>query len=199
MLRQRWLNTLNNENDPELWNLIKWNGKMDPIITHTSPSADALLTHFQSKTNTDEDTLLTDIINNPNHNNYIEILDKVKDAVNKLKNGKVTCDGWTPYMINSISDVSFGIIIIIFNVILFYRQVTSQHFGERLWYLLATYKNKGSSSEARNYRSISLVHMLKVFDFMRFKQWFTPHDCQTAYQQKRSCADNIFLLRSLIS
>ena len=42
--------------------------------------------------------------------------------------------------------------------------------------------------------------MAKIFDNLlkRFKSWFTPSDPQTAYQEKKGCADNVILLRSLI-
>ena len=41
----------------------------------------------------------------------------------------------------------------------------------------------------------------KLFDFIlleRFRKWFKPHECQSAYQSKRSCADHVFLIRALI-
>ena len=64
------------------------------------------------------------------------------------------------------------------------------------------FKNKGSPLIGKNYRPISLVHLLaKLFDFVlleRFKMWFKPADEQTAYQAKRGCADHIFLLRCLM-
>ena len=42
----------------------------------------------------------------------------------------------------------------------------------------------------------------KLFDFTlleRFMNWFKPSDGQSAYQKFRSCADNVFLFRCLIS
>ena len=67
----------------------------------------------------------------------------------------------------------------------------------------ATYKFKGAMKDAWNYRPISLVKMLaKIFDFISVKHlnaWFTPHDCQSAYQSKKSCADDVFLLRCTIN
>ena len=66
----------------------------------------------------------------------------------------------------------------------------------------ALFKHKGSVTSALNYRPISLVQLLyKWFDFVllhRFKEWFIPADEQTTYQQGRSCADHIFILRNLM-
>ena len=44
--------------------------------------------------------------------------------------------------------------------------------------------------------------LAKIFDFIlvkRFNAWFTPHDCQSAYQSKKSCADHVFFLRCMIN
>ena len=63
------------------------------------------------------------------------------------------------------------------------------------------FKHKGSSTEGRNYRGISLVQLLaKLFDFIllgRFKKWFIPADEQTAYQHEKGSADHVFLLRCM--
>ena len=57
-------------------------------------------------------------------------------------------------------------------------------------------------TDATKYRPISLVQLLaKLFDTIlleRFRKWFTPSDPQTAYQNKRSGADHVFLTRCLI-
>ena len=64
------------------------------------------------------------------------------------------------------------------------------------------FKNKGSRLFSKNYRGISLVHLLaKLFDIImlrRFKRWFTPADEQTAYCPKRGSADHVFLLRCML-
>ena len=57
--------------------------------------------------------------------------------------------------------------------------------------------------DAWNYRPISLVKMFaKIFDIIlvkRFNARFTPHDCQSVYQSKKSCADHTFFLRCMIN
>ena len=43
--------------------------------------------------------------------------------------------------------------------------------------------------------------LLKLFDFIflrHFKNWFRPHDLQTAYQDGKSGSDHIFLLRCIV-
>ena len=64
------------------------------------------------------------------------------------------------------------------------------------------FKNKGSRIDSKNYRGISLVHLLaKLFDiilFKRFRKWFKPADEQTAYRPKRGSADHVFLLRCML-
>ena len=67
----------------------------------------------------------------------------------------------------------------------------------------AIFKNKGLHKLAENYRGVSIVYLMtKIFDVIllsRFKKWFIPSDLQTAYQKGKGCADNVFLLRSLIA
>ena len=44
--------------------------------------------------------------------------------------------------------------------------------------------------------------LAKMFDFIlleRFRKWFKPHDCQSAYQSGKGGADHVFLIRALIS
>ena len=42
--------------------------------------------------------------------------------------------------------------------------------------------------------------MAKIFDIILLKRsWFTPLDQQTAYQEKKGCADHVILLRCLIA
>ena len=63
------------------------------------------------------------------------------------------------------------------------------------------FKKKSSRTQSKNYRAISLIQLLaKLFNFVllrRFKKWFIPADEQTAYQEGRSCADHVFILRCM--
>ena len=69
--------------------------------------------------------------------------------------------------------------------------------------MAAIFKNKGSPLQPKFYRPISLVALLsKLFDFIllkRFMNWFIPHDCQSAYQSGKSCAEPVFLIRAMIN
>ena len=103
-------------------------------------------------------------------------------------------------MVNNIHASLLPVMLVLFNVILSYA------FFPTKWCITvvaAIFKNKGSVQFAKYYRPVTLVQMLyKWFDFIllrRFKAWFIPADEQTAYQQGKSCADHIFLLRGLIS
>ena len=88
--------------------------------------------------------------------------------------------------------------MVIFNIIL-----QCSLFPDKWWFcvVVALFK-KGSRLIPKNYRPVSLVLMLaKLFDFTlldRFKKWFIPHDLQTAYQERKSSGDHIFLLRCII-
>ena len=101
-------------------------------------------------------------------------------------------------MISSIQHILFHILHILFNI-----TPSCQIFPRRWWNatIAAIYKNKGLKCFAKNYRPVSLVYMFsKLLDFIllcRFKSWFIPHDNQTAYQEKRSCADHIFFVRCM--
>ena len=98
------------------------------------------------------------------------------------------------------STASFPILFFIFNFILLNISFPSAWIQTLI---TAIFKNKGSKKFASFYRPVSLISMLcKLFDFIllnRFKKWFSPSDEQSAYQPDRSCADNIFLIRCLIS
>ena len=94
----------------------------------------------------------------------------------------------------------FPILLILLNALL---QCALYPKKWRTTIVSAILKNKGSSLSQLNYKPISLVQLLsKLFDFIllkRFRGWFTPHDAQSAYQNGKSCADHVFLLRALVN
>ena len=125
--------------------------------------------------------------------------DEVNDAINKLKYDKSTGDGWSKYILTSLN----ADILLMFTTLL--NVIFASHKYPTIWrstIIRATYKLKWLVRNACNYRPISLIKMsAKVFDLIlvkTFNSWFTPHDCQSAYQRKRSCADHVFFLRCLI-
>ena len=64
------------------------------------------------------------------------------------------------------------------------------------------FKNKGETSNARNYRPVTLVQLMaKILDFIlvgRSQKWFQLADEQTAYQSKKGGADHVFVICCLI-
>ena len=182
--------------------MIEWKEKSIIDETSSYPSAKKLGNHFQSKSNIDEDEYFS-----PNSNNIFVpeldmpiMMDEVSDASKRLKENKTSADGWIPYMITSISDTLFPILLILLNALL---QCALYPKKWRTTIVSAIFKNKGSSLSQLNYRPISLVQLLsKLFDFIllkRFRGWFTPHDAHSAYQNGKSCADHVFLLRALVN
>ena len=155
----------------------------------------------KGKSNEDS-TLLSDVTGN----NYVEILDSeitideiVSTANKHLKDGKSTSDGWVKKMLTNLPICILYTIQLIFNMIL---KSTVYPTKWRTTAVSEIFKNKGDSSNASNYRPISLVPLLsKLFDFIlcnRFTTWFKPNDSQTAYQKKKSTADHVFFLRCII-
>ncbi len=197
-LIQQWSDTLESKDSKRIWEKINWKGGQKEIEDEAPPLED-LAKQFQSKdAGVDEDLCSLQF-----GDNYVPILDdeiSVEEidmaATRRLKEGKSTSDGWTPKMITEISDILYPILFLIFNTIL-----RCSMFPLKWWFsvVVALFKNKGSRSIAKFFRPVSLVVMLsKLFDFVmlrRFKEWFTPHDMNTAYQEGKSCSDHIFLMR----
>ena len=141
---------------------------------------------------------------------FNEVFDQIENAIYNtalqcrisrklLKDNKTSADGWIPRMITAISGTLFGILLVLFNIIL---QCALYPTRWRTRMVAAIFKNKGSHLSAKFYRPVPLVVLLsKLFDFIllkRFQNWFLPHDCQSAYQPGKSCAEHVFLIRALI-
>ena len=126
-------------------------------------------------------------------------LQEISEASKHLNDNKTSADGWIPRMITAISGTLFGILLVLFNIIL---QCALYPTRWRTSMVAAIFKNKGSHLSAKFYRPVSLVVLLsELFDFIllkRFQNWFLPHDCQSAYQSGKSCAEHVFLIRALI-
>ena len=192
---------LNNNNPKELWAEINWNDKNSNTIIKT-PTAEDLGRQFEKKSliSNEENFIPNPVITSvPVLDNPISLED-VEKASRRLKANRSTADGWVPGMITSISHSLFPILITLLNIIL-QMALFPEHWRTSI--IAAIFKNKGSSLLPTNYRPISLVQMIsKLFDFIlldRFKLWFKPHDCQSAYQNKRNCAEHVFLLRALVA
>ena len=197
----QWNKVLSSKDSKQMWNKINWKGSLNNE-TFDGPELKDLCDHFKAKSQTtDNSSLLCEVTGS----NYVEILDKpieldeIKKAMEKLKEDKVSGDGWAKGMLVNAPVAILYAIQIIFNVIL------GTHFFPTKWrttIVSELFKNKGSPTDATKYRPITLVQLLaKLFDlslFERFRKWFTPSDQQTAYQSKRSGADHVFLIRCLI-
>ena len=200
---EKWAKALASNDAKEIWNAIDWKGETDGSkrVKTDLPSATDLASHFLTKGDAHEPVDITLLPKDQ----YVECLDKpitldeLKSS-SKLLKEKSTSDGWCPQMINSIHSCLLPVVLVLFNVIL------SRAFFPLKWCVTivsAIFKNKGSVQSSKYYRPITLVQMLyKWFDFVlleRFKNWFTPADEQTAYQNERGCPDHIFLLRCFIN
>ena len=201
-----WKTVLKSKNPCDLWGKINWSGEVDSFRPEDDmPPVKSLAEQFMSKSClADGDEKLDHFIAKTGV--YVHELDKpidhneISDALKKLKTSKSTFDGWVPQMLTSILGLILPILGFIFNV-MFMQGIFSKKWIITL--INAVFKNKGERSDPKKYRPISLVQLLsKLFDFIllkRFKEWFKPSDEQSAYQSGRSCADNIFILRCLIS
>ena len=198
---KKWNDILTSKDTKNLWKEIGWN-KNNNYNNNEYPPIEKLANHFKNK------SIITEIeYFNPHQDfAYVDILDKpiteneISEASQKLKDGKSSADGWTPKMITAVSGTLFPILFVLFNVIFQYALYPSKWCTTMI---SAIFKNKGSKSDATNYRPISLVDLLsKLLDFFllkRFRNWFIAHELQTAYQTGKSCSDHVFLLRTLIS
>ena len=196
---ESWNALIENNNPIEFWKKINWkDDKAHENLRY--PSAEALGEHFQEKSNIKDEIPFS--FND--EGTYVPELDdpistEELDKASKRLKEKATADGWSPRLVTSLSSVIFTILTILMNVIL---QKAIYPSLWRITIVCAIFKNKGSSLLAKFYRPISLVQLLsKFFDFVlldRFMKWFKPHDCQTAYQDEKTSADHVFLLRSLI-
>ena len=135
---------------------------------------------------------------------YVECLDKdvsideMKSGMKNLKEDKSSGDGWVKKMLTNLPVSLLLILQMIYNCILKFHVFPTQW---RTTLVNEIFKHKGSPTEGKNYRGISLVQLLaKLFDFIlldRFKKWFVPADGQTAYQNEKGSADHVFLLRCM--
>ena len=200
-LVQQWSDTLSSDDPKSIWSKIDWKGHCNDDIFDGSPELDDLADQFQSKDVKDDECL----IDLDFGENYVPALDQeitvdeLKNASERLKEGKSTSDGWVPKMINEVRDALFPILLVLFNIILL-DSVCPMNWWISI--VIALFKNKGFRSIAKFFRPVSLVKMLsKLFDFVllnRFKMWFIPNDRQTAYQEGKGSGDHIFLMRCWI-
>ena len=201
-LIQQWSDTLESKDSKRIWEKINWKGGHKEVSNDETPPLEDLAKQFQSKdAGCDEDLCTLQF-----GDNYVSVLDdeiSVEEidtaATGRLKEGKSTSDGWVPKMVTEINDILYPILFIIFNTIL-----RCSMFPLKWWFsvVVALFKNKGLRSIAKFFRPVSLVVMLsKLLDFIllrRFKEWYIPHDMNTAYQEGKSCSDHIFLMRCVV-
>ena len=197
---EKWEKIINNKNIRELWKEIAWDSTSYDS-SYNYPPTEKLGEHFQNKSKISNEEYFSF-----DHQKWKDVpvldyeiaQDEITDATKKLKENRSSADGWTPSMITKILGTLIPLLVILFNTIFKFASFPTKWTTT---VVSAIFKNKGSRLSEKNYRPISLVHLLsKLFDFIllkRFMNWFKPHDCQTAYQHGKSCADHIFILRSL--
>ena len=200
--REKWNKIMNSSDPKSLWKNIAWKETKQDIYAST-PFAEEFCEFFISKATIEgeEPFVLDPLDEGP----YCPELDdpiavgEVYAAEKRLKEGKSTADGWTPGMLKSVSALLYPLLVMVFSMILQFS-----HYPEK-WrntVVNTLFKNKGVTWLPKYFRPISLVQLLaKMFDFIlleRFRKWFQPHDCQSAYQCGKCCAGHVFLLRALI-
>ena len=197
---ESWRNVLSN--DPKsLWKKINWKGTFSSTDDSKKPDLQDLATHFAGKGQAGRDST---VLNEVKGTSYVECLDKnvtteeIESGMKHLKEDKSSGDGWVKKMLTNAPVSLLLILQVIYNCILKF------HVFPTCWRTTIVneiFKNKGSPTEGKNYRGISLVQLLaKLFDFIlldRFKKWFVPADEQTAYQNERGSSDHVFLLRCM--
>ena len=197
----QWSSILQSKDTKDIWNKINWKGTFTSSSQSDKPELQDLATQFSVKGQAGrESTVLCDVTGT----NYVPILDdeisldEISIAQKRLKEDKSSGDGWVKNMITNIPLSILLLLQIIYNTILKFHIFPTSW---RTTVISEIFKNKGSMSVAKNYRGISLVHLLaKLFDFIlleRFKRWFVPADEQTAYREKRGSANHVFLLRCM--
>ena len=200
--RENWYDVLKEKDSKNIWNKINWKGGFEPSKLSSKPSLDDLANHFKSKDQAkDNSTLLNEI----SGTTYVAALDKeisideIIEARNRIKEDKSSGDGWVKGMLTNIPAYMLIMIQVIYNTIL------TCHIFPSMWRKtigMEAFKNKGSEEIAKYYRPLTLVQLLsKMLDLIfvrRFQEWFKPAEEQTAYQQKKSSSDHVFLLRCFI-
>ena len=117
--KEKWIKIMNSNDSKEIWDGIRWKCK-DVNNETEKPSPIDLANQFKMKDGGIDDVLLTLEYGN----RYVEELDceisleEVSSASNKLKEGKVTSDGWSSNMVKYVSNKLFPILVIIFNIML---------------------------------------------------------------------------------
>ena len=201
--QEKWKSIINNPDPCSLWKEVGWKQSNGELHSCT-PSARDFGEYFISKSTIEGEQPFT--LNELEEVTQCPVLDdpisvgEVYAAEKRLKEGKSTADGWTKGMLKSVSGLLYPLLVIIFNTILRFSHYPEQW---RNTIVNTLFKNKGVTWLPQYFRPISLVQLLaKMFDFIlleRFRKWFQPHDCQSAYQCGKCCAGHVFLLRALIS
>ena len=145
-----WNTVLASNDSKQMWNKINWKGSLSSDRTG-SPELKDLCDHFKAKSQTtDDSTLLCEI----SGNNYVEVLDKpieleeITKARDKLKEDKVSGDGWAKRMLSNAPVTILYAMQVIFNVIL------GTHFFPTKWrttLVSELFKNKGLPTDASKY------------------------------------------------
>ena len=196
-----WKKVLNSKDAKTLWKEINWKGTFSQAEVSKKPELDDLAAHFAEKGKAGhESTILCEV----NGVSYVPVLDdditteEIISAQKRLKEDKSSGDGWVKNMLSNLPKSLLLVLQLMYNTIL------KCHIFPTSWRTTVVneiFKQKGSPEGSKNYRAISLVHLLaKLFDFIllgRFKKWFVPADEQTAYQTKKGSADHVFLLRCM--
>ena len=200
--RERWKKIMNSSDPKSLWKEIAWKETTQDVHAAT-PSAEEFGEFFLSKATIEgEEPFVLDPLEEGPHCPELDepiSVGEVHKAEKRLKEGKSTSDGWTTGMLKSVSALLYPLLVMIFNMILQFKHYPNNW---RNTIVNTLFKNKGVTWLPKYFRPISLVQLIaKMFDFIlleRFRKWFQPHDCQSAYQCGKCCAGHVFLLRALI-
>ena len=198
---ENWTKILNSKDAKSLWKEINWKGNFSSTVISRKPQLEDLPSRFAEKGQAGrESTILCEVYGNT----YVPSLDdgittdEITAAQKLLKEDKSTADGWVKKMVTNLPMTLMLVFQLIYNTILKFHIFPSTW---RTTVVNEIFKHKGSPEASRNYRAISLVHLMaKLLDFIlleRFKKWFMKADEQSTYQTNKESADHVFLLRCM--
>ena len=200
--RPIWARILETRDPKYIWKSLNWKGSFDNR-EETQPSENIFKDHFERLLNQDDTTVTNSDIELETAP-YVPVLDdpfmcnEVDLAMNSLNQNK-SYSGICPGILKALPASWFMFLMSIFNLVF-----TQCHYPLKWCFnkLFVLFKS-GDRLSCDNYRGISIMDTLaKIYDTVimnRLLLWFHIDKCQAGAQKGRSCLEQIFTLRLLIS